>query len=107
MSEKRFELLLPNAIMNDTVKRKSYYLDEKEDVELIVDLLNNQAETINKQLKRIQELSDDRKVMEKHELRRLIEISNSQTLRIYAQDKEIQKLLTQIEELKQSKNKEV
>ncbi len=41
MSEKRFDLLLPNAIMNDTVKRKSYYLDEKEDVERIVGLLNH------------------------------------------------------------------
>lgn len=46
MGEKRFALLLPNAIINDTIVRKSYYLSEKEDVEKVVDLLNEQSERI-------------------------------------------------------------
>lgn len=40
MGKKRFDLLLPHTIVNDTVKRKSYYFDEKEDVEKLVALLN-------------------------------------------------------------------
>lgn len=40
MSEKRFELVLPNAVINDTIARKSFYLSEKEDVEKIVGVLN-------------------------------------------------------------------
>ena len=40
MSEKRFQLLLPHAILNDTKERKSYYLSEKDDAVLLCDLLN-------------------------------------------------------------------
>ena len=37
---------MPDAIINDTIVRKSYYLSEKEDVEKLVALLNDQTETI-------------------------------------------------------------
>ena len=46
MGEKRFTLMLPNAIINDTIVRKSYYLSEKDDVEKLVGLLNEQQELI-------------------------------------------------------------
>lgn len=46
LSEKRFEFLFPHTIINDNIVRKSYYLSEKEDVEKIVDLLNEQSEKI-------------------------------------------------------------
>ena len=55
MSEKRFELLLPNAIINDTIVRKSYYFSEKDDVEKLVDELNELSEE-NEQLRK--ELND-------------------------------------------------
>lgn len=48
MSEKRFALMFPNAIINDTIVRKSYYLSEKDDVEKLVGLLNKQQATISK-----------------------------------------------------------
>lgn len=53
MNEKRFELLLPNAIINDTIVRKSYYLSEKDDVEKLVGVLNEQQNTIDRQAETI------------------------------------------------------
>ena len=54
MSEKRFDFLPLHRIINDTVERRSYYLEEKEDVELIVDLLNGLYEE-NEQLRQTNE----------------------------------------------------
>lgn len=56
MGEKRFALLLPNAIINDTIVRKSYYLSEKEHVEKIVALLNRQDYAIEVKQKYIEKL---------------------------------------------------
>ena len=47
MGKKRFALLLPDAIINDTFVRKSYYLSEKEDVEKLVALLNEYETVLN------------------------------------------------------------
>ena len=59
MMSKRFKLMLPNAIINDTVVRKSYYLSEKEDVEKLVDCLNEQQATINNQEQKIRILQQE------------------------------------------------
>ena len=68
MDEKRFILMLPNAIINDAVVRKSYYLSEKEDVEKLVDCLNEQQAIINNQKQRIkilqQEINDTQAILE-------------------------------------------
>lgn len=67
-SEKRFILMLPNAIINDAVVRKSYYLSEKEDVEKLVDCLNEQQAIINNQEQKIkilqQEIIDTQAILE-------------------------------------------
>lgn len=47
LTEKQFTLMLPNAIINDTIVRKSYYLSEKEDVEELVGVLNEQQEQLD------------------------------------------------------------
>lgn len=66
--KKRFKLMLPNAIINDTVVRKSYYLSEKDDVEKLVDCLNEQQATINNQEQKIrilqQEINDTQAILE-------------------------------------------
>ena len=41
MSEKRFDFLPLHGIINDTVEERSYYLEEKEDVQKIVNLMNS------------------------------------------------------------------
>lgn len=68
MSEKRFILMLPNAIINDAFVRKSYYLSEKEDVEKLVDCLNEQQAIINNQEQKIkilqQEIIDTQAILE-------------------------------------------
>lgn len=68
MSEKRFILMLPNAIINDTIVRKSYYLSEKDDVEKLVGVLNEQQATINNQEQKIkilqQEINDTQAILE-------------------------------------------
>lgn len=68
MSEKRFTLMLPNAIINDTVVRKSYYLSEKEDVEKLVDVLNEQQGVVQNQEQKIeilqQEINDTQAILE-------------------------------------------
>ena len=68
MDEKRFILMLPNAIINDAVVRKSYYLSEKEDVEKLVDCLNEQQDIINNQEQKIkilqQEINDTQAILE-------------------------------------------
>ena len=60
--------MLPNAIINDTVVRKSYYLSEKDDVEKLVDCLNEQQATINNQEQKIrilqQEINDTQAILE-------------------------------------------
>lgn len=68
MDEKRFILMLPHAIINDAVVRKSYYLSEKEDVEKLVDCLNEQQAIINNQEQKIkilqQEIIDTQAILE-------------------------------------------
>ena len=78
MRENRFELLLPNAIINDTVARKSYYLSEKDDVEKLVALLNGQQVTINEFSRELAKLLDkyDEKKKESKEQQSIIEAKN-------------------------------
>lgn len=67
MGETRFALMLPNAIVNDTIARKSYYLSEKEDVEKLVGCLNRQQGIINNQEQKIrimqQEINDTMEIL--------------------------------------------
>ena len=60
--------MLPHAIINDTVVRKSYYLSEKEDVEKLIDCLNEQQAIINSQEQKIkilqQKIDDTQAILE-------------------------------------------
>ena len=88
MSEKRFTIvgeeyvgyMQGNAYIISNGECKFSLWERKEDAQKVCDYLNEQQDTIKKQEKIIKE----------------------QTLRTYCQDKEIQKLLQQIKELKET-----
>ena len=90
MSEKRFELLLPNAIINDTIVRKSYYLSEKDDVEKLVDELNElseENEQLRQQLQEYKENWDD-----------MVEMATKTSLRNVELDEQMGQLKAQLRE---------
>ncbi len=102
MTEDRFSI---DYVTNDILDNEDY--DEHENMGVTFynceeDHIERLCKLLNCQDKRIKQLEDEneRKIRERHEIKRLIEISNNQKVRIYAQDQEIQKLLQQIEELK-------
>lgn len=101
MSEKRFKLKenLEDVLIEDLITQSKYSIYG------IVDLLNEQDLKILSLENEHKRQNNEIKLLRNkiYELRKGLEkIIKEQTLRIYCQDKEIQKLLQQIKELKET-----